>query len=133
MLKLRAGKALSTELYNSKTQKSTNMFLRINKNRGREKRKKRGLSPIFTAGRVLGKMKSAGTRLNIVILDACRDNPFERSFRSSARGLARMKAPVGSIVAYSTAPGSVASDGKGSNGLYTSKLMKYIQTPGLKI
>ncbi|SLM27492.1 conserved hypothetical protein [Desulfamplus magnetovallimortis] len=85
------------------------------------------------AGRVLGKMENAGNAVNIVILDACRANPFKRSFRVSERGLARMKAPVGSILAYATAPGSVAADGSGRNGLYTSKLIHYMMIQGLKI
>jgi len=85
------------------------------------------------AGRILGKMHDAHNRLNIIILDACRDNPFARSFRSSRRGLAKMDAPTGSIIAYSTAPGSVAADGTGKNGLYTSKLLKYIVIPGLPV
>lgn len=85
------------------------------------------------AGRVLGKMEDAGNELNIVILDACRNNPFARSFRSSNRGLARMDAPKGSLVAYATAPGSVASDGKGRNGTYTKYLLKHMGTPGLKV
>ncbi|MDM8525600.1 caspase family protein [Desulfococcaceae bacterium HSG8] len=85
---------------------------------------------------VLRKMETAGNRLNIIILDACRDNPFGRSFRSSARGLAKMDAPAGSILAYATAPGSVAADAGGTsarNGLYTSELLKHIRTPGLEI
>ena len=85
------------------------------------------------AGRVLGKMEDAGNELNIVILDACRDNPFVRSFRSNVRGLARMDAPTGSILSYATSPGEVANDGKGRNGIYTSKLLKYITNPGLSL
>ncbi|TET86837.1 MAG: hypothetical protein E3J46_07280, partial [Desulfobacteraceae bacterium] len=85
------------------------------------------------AGRVLGKMEDAGNGLNIIILDACRDNPFARSFRTSEKGLARMDAPTGSILAYATAPGSIAADGAGRNGLYTSKLLKHMTTPGLEI
>ncbi|MHC1701146.1 MAG: caspase family protein [Humidesulfovibrio sp.] len=85
------------------------------------------------AGRVLGKMEDAGNELNIVILDACRNNPFARSFRSAESGLARMDAPTGSIVAYATAPNSVASDGKGSNGLYTKHLLENITTPNIPI
>lgn len=75
------------------------------------------------AGKVLGKMEDARNPVNIVILDACRDNPFSRSFRSAEKGLARMDAPVGSIIAYATAPGSVAADGKGRNGVYTKYLL----------
>ncbi|MBU1230065.1 MAG: caspase family protein [Proteobacteria bacterium] len=85
------------------------------------------------AGRVLGKMEDAGNELNIVILDACRNNPFARSFRSADQGLARMDAPTGSIVAYATAPNSVASDGKGANGMYTKYLLENMTTPGIPI
>ena len=81
---------------------------------------------------VLGAMEDARNALNIVILDACRDNPF-RSFRGGARGLARMDAPTGSLLAFATAPGSVASDGPGRNGLYTSVLLRHIRTPGLEL
>jgi uncharacterized caspase-like protein len=68
-------------------------------------------------GHVLGKMESANNPLNMLILDACRNNPFVRSFRSSQQGLAQMDAPVGSLIAFATAPGSVAHDGQGANGL----------------
>jgi uncharacterized caspase-like protein len=84
---------------------------------------------------VMDKMESAGNGTNIVILDACRNNPFVRSFRSASQGLAQMDAPVGTLVAFSTAPGSVASDGLkgGENGLYTSHLLQVLQRPGLKV
>ena len=85
------------------------------------------------AGMVLGKMEDAENDLNIVVLDACRDNPFSRSFRSRERGFAKMDAPKGSLIAYATAPGSVAADGKGRNGIYTKHLLKYMKTPGLTI
>jgi|GEM_PF-2941637 len=85
------------------------------------------------AGRVLGKMEDAGNTLNIVILDACRNNPFSRGFRSADRGLAEMRAPTGSLIAYATAPGSVASDGTGENGVYTKHLLKNMRTSGLPI
>jgi len=85
------------------------------------------------AGRVLAQMEMAGNNLNIVILDACRNNPFARSFRSGEKGLARMDAPTGSVLAYSTAPGSVAADGSGRNGLYTAKLLKHLQVPGITV
>jgi len=71
--------------------------------------------------------------LNVVILDACRNNPFERRFRSTGGGLAQMEAPKGTLIAYSTAPGKVASDGAGRNSLYTHELLKHIQTPGLPL
>ena len=82
---------------------------------------------------VLDKMESAGNGTNVMILDACRNNPFARSFRSAAQGLAQMDAPVGTLVAFSTAPGSVASDGSGSNGLYTQHLLSAMRQPGAKL
>jgi uncharacterized protein YecT (DUF1311 family) len=85
------------------------------------------------AGRVLGKMEDAGNRMNLVILDACRDNPFARSFRSAASGLASLDAASGTFIAYATAPGRTADDGTGANGLYTEQLMRYMKTPGLKV
>lgn len=85
------------------------------------------------AGIVLGKMEDARNDLNIVILDACRNNPFAQSFRSTSFGLARMDAPKGSMIAYATAPGSVAADGVGRNGIYTKHLLKHMKEPGLKI
>jgi formylglycine-generating enzyme required for sulfatase activity len=85
------------------------------------------------AGRVLGKMEDAGNELNIIILDACRNNPFPLSFRNAEQGLAKMDAPAGVMVAYSSAPGSVAADGEGRNGLYTQYLLQQMAKPGLKI
>ncbi|MDY6789926.1 MAG: SUMF1/EgtB/PvdO family nonheme iron enzyme [Thermodesulfobacteriota bacterium] len=86
-------------------------------------------------GRILAKMESAGTRTNIVILDACRDNPFERSWnrRAKGSGLAFMNAPSGSLIAYSTSPGMTASDGTGKNGRFTSALLHHIDTPNITI
>jgi hypothetical protein len=85
------------------------------------------------ANQVLDKMEAASNRLNIVILDACRNNPFARSLRSSGAGLAQMDAPVGTFIAFATAPGSVASDGQGKNGLYTQHLLRAMLRPGVKI
>lgn len=85
------------------------------------------------ASLVLEKMETARNRVNIVILDACRNNPFARSFRSSARGLDRMDAATGSLLSYATAPGRVAADGEGDNSVYTEALLKYLLVPGLKI
>lgn len=85
------------------------------------------------AGFVLAQMENARNRMNVVIMDACRDNPFARSFRSSQRGLATINAPTGTLIAYATAPGSVASDGTGKNGLYTEILLNEIQVEGQKI
>ena len=87
----------------------------------------------FDANQLLDKMESAKNPINIVILDACRNNPFARSFRSSATGLAQMDAPVGTYVSFSTAPGKVASDGDGANGLFTQHLLGALRTPGQKV
>jgi len=85
------------------------------------------------ANRILSKMEDAGTTTNLVILDACRDNPFERSWSrgASGKGLAFMNAPTGSLIAYSTSPGFTAFDGTGENGLYTSALLKHIDVPNI--
>jgi hypothetical protein len=82
---------------------------------------------------ILARMEAGKTRVNIVILDACRDNPFGRSFRSTAGGLASIDAPSGTLIAYATAPGKVARDGLGANGLYTDALLEAIAIPGLRI
>lgn len=82
---------------------------------------------------ILDKMEAAGNGTNIMILDACRNNPFARSFRSAQQGLAQMDAPVGTLVAFATAPGSIASDGSGSNGLYTQHLLSAMREPGAKV
>ncbi len=79
--------------------------------------------------RVLARMEDAKNRMNIVVLDACRNNPFASTFRSVSRGLAQMKAPAGTFIAYATAPGSIAADGDGANGLYTQELLKEITNP----
>lgn len=87
------------------------------------------------ADRVLAKMEGAGSKTNIVILDACRDNPFERSWRrgTEGSGLAFMNAPSGSLIAYSTAPGKTALDGRGKNSPYTSALLEHIGTPNITV
>jgi uncharacterized caspase-like protein len=82
---------------------------------------------------VTEQMGDAGNRLNMIVLDACRNNPFERRLRGGGRGLAAMDAATGTLVAYATAPGSVAADGSGKNGLYTGELLKALQEPGLKV
>ena len=81
-------------------------------------------------GSVLAKMESAGNALNLIILDACRNNPFPRRFRSTSRGLARVEAPIGSLVVYATAPGAVAADGEGRNGVFTGALLEQLRTGG---
>lgn len=87
------------------------------------------------ANRVLVKMEASGSKVNIVILDACRNNPFERSWTraSNGKGLAFMDAPGGTLIAYSTSPGRTASDGSGNNSPYTSAILESIRVPDITI
>ena len=85
------------------------------------------------AQEVLSVMAEAHNRMNVVILDACRDNPLPKG-RSAVRGLARMDAPSGTFIAYAAAPGQVAEDGaKGGNGVFTGELVKAMVEPGVPI
>jgi len=89
------------------------------------------------AQRVLAYMEEAGNAVNIVVLDACRDNPFPQlnKFRSSAHagGLAQMRAPTGSFIAFAAAPGQKASDGEGRNGLFTQHFLESLNQPNSNI
>jgi hypothetical protein len=83
---------------------------------------------------VLRQMQGSGTRLNMVILDACRNNPFGvRGLRSSEGGLAQMRAPEGTLISYATQPGSVAQDGSDGHSPYTKALVATIKQAGLDI
>lgn len=82
---------------------------------------------------VLDQTVAARASVSMLILDACRNNPFERRFRSTGAGLAHTSAPEGTLIAYATAPGKVAADGEGTNGLYTQELLKALAQPGLKV
>ena len=82
---------------------------------------------------VLSWMEAAGNRLNMVILDACRNNPYSGTQRGGSRGLAQMDAPSGTLIAYSAAPGQVAVDGEGENSPYTAALASALLEPGLKV
>ncbi len=84
-------------------------------------------------GRLLELMGKAGNPANLVILDACRNNPFGRDFRVEQRGLSQVDAPVGTLLAYATAPGNVAIDGEGENGLYTEHLLREMRVPDAKV
>ncbi len=80
---------------------------------------------------VLDEMNSAGSRLNLVLLDACRNNPFSgRGLRGVATGLAQVTAPTGTIIGYATQPGAVAADGDGADSPYSTALARAISTPG---
>jgi formylglycine-generating enzyme required for sulfatase activity/uncharacterized caspase-like protein len=83
--------------------------------------------------KVLEVMETQKTRLNLVFLDACRNNPFTRTFRAPGGGLARIAAPSGTILSFATRPGNVAADGTGSHGLYTQYLLKAMDEPGIVI
>ena len=85
---------------------------------------------------VVDQLHMTGNELNILLLDACRDNPYpvkKRSFNSKYNRLATMNGPKGMIISYSTASGKTAGDGIGRNGLYTGELLKNIPIPRLKI
>lgn len=81
----------------------------------------------------LATMERAKSRINIVVLDACRNNPFSSNFRTDSAGLARVDAPAGTYVAYATSPGSVASDGTGRNSPYTKALAETVLKAGMPI
>ncbi len=84
--------------------------------------------------RVLIEMENARNTANIVILDACRNNPFTGNFRSLKRGLATVAKNVpGCFISYATQPDGVAEDGDGSNGVFTDELLKVIRIPNLKV
>lgn len=78
-------------------------------------------------------MVSAGNPMNVIILDACRDNPFGRRVPPERPGLSQFDAPPGSLLAYATSPGNTAIDGSGENGLYTENLLRELGVPEAKI
>ncbi len=87
----------------------------------------------MSASQILSQMEAAGNALNLIILDACRNNPYEQGFRSISRGLTRVNAPRGSLMAFAAAPGQVAADGDGANSPYTKALVKAMKVPGLPV
>jgi peptidoglycan hydrolase-like protein with peptidoglycan-binding domain len=83
---------------------------------------------------LLRQLEGSGTSLNVLILDACRNNPFGgRGLRDVAAGLAQMQAPRGTIIAYATQPGGLAADGEGADSPYTTALAATMRRPGLGI
>ena len=88
---------------------------------------------MVSATAILEQMKFARNGVNIVVLDACRSNPFPTGFRSVRNGLAIMDAPTGSILAYATAPGTIAYDGSGNNSPYAGALAKSMMVPNRPI
>lgn len=92
---------------------------------------------LFNVEQAVADMKAAGARCNLIILDACRTTAVARTGRTrdaaNPGGLAEMKPPAGSLIAFATDAGQTALDGDGTNGLYTEELLKHLRTPGLSI
>lgn len=92
---------------------------------------------LFNVEQAVAEMKSAGARCNLLILDACRTTTLARTDRTRDvmphGGLAEMKPPAGSLIAFAADVGQTAFDGDGANGLYTEELLKNLRTPGLTI
>ncbi len=82
---------------------------------------------------LLSALKHAANPMNVIILDACRDNPFGNSVPTEQKGLSQFDAPNGSLLSYATAPGNTASDGDGKNGLFTENLLREMRVPGAKL
>jgi hypothetical protein len=82
---------------------------------------------------VLEGLTKAGNALNVIILDACRDNPFGSAKQPQQKGLSQMDAPNHTLLAYATAPGNVASDGSGANGMYTENLLREMKVQDAKL
>lgn len=82
---------------------------------------------------LIGQLGRAKGKTFVIMLDACRDNPFGSSYQPEQKGLSQFDAPVGSLLAYATSPGSVASDGNGQNGLYTENLLRELSVRGTQL
>src|SRR4051812_14103139 len=88
----------------------------------------------FDMGSVLNALpRNPADKSFVIILDACRDNPFGAGFKPARGGLSQFDAPLSTLIAFSTSPGSLASDGSGANGLYTENLARELQVHGLRI
>lgn len=84
-------------------------------------------------GTLLDSMEEANAGFSLVFLDACRDNPYARRFRSGSRGLAKVETSSSTLIHYATRPGSVAADGTGKNGTYTEALLAQIAEEGVPV
>ena len=84
-------------------------------------------------GALVNALSRARNPLNLIVLDACRDNPFGKDYLTEDKGLTQIDAPPGTLLAYATSPGIVAADGEGDNGLYTENLLREILVPGAKV
>lgn len=89
----------------------------------------------FALNQIMDKLDASKSAINIIILDACRNDPFTRSWKRSTGGggLATVQAPSGTLIAYSTAPGKTAEDGDGRNSPFTTALVKALEVPNLKL
>jgi len=87
----------------------------------------------FELNNMLLALNKAQNPMNIIILDACRDNPFGKKLPTEQKGLSQFDAPNNSLLCYATAPGNVASDGAGPNGLFTENLLREMRDPDTKI
>lgn len=85
------------------------------------------LDSLFDINVLLEQIPEQNSLSNIIVLDACRDNPLGDQLQTSGDGLAPVRAPSSTLIAYSTEPGNVAEDGEGDNGIYTHYLLKYIK------
>jgi len=85
------------------------------------------------AGKLLDRMNQAGNGLNLVILDACRNNPFKRGWRGVGTGLAQMQPAAGTLILYATEPRKEAADGSGRNGIFTQYLLTALDQPGVQV
>jgi hypothetical protein len=82
---------------------------------------------------LVNQLKHSKARINFIILDACRNNPFGEVISAKEKGLAQMDAPPRTLIAYATAPGAMAIDGSGEHGLYTGRFLQELTQPGVKI
>jgi hypothetical protein len=88
-------------------------------------------SEMVSTSDILDQLEKSGTRINLVLLDACRDNPFrDHGVRSNTGGLAQMPAPIGTLISFATQPRSVSLDGDGGHSPYTRALVQAMQKPG---
>jgi uncharacterized caspase-like protein len=88
----------------------------------------------INAGEIVASMERAKVNFSLIVLDACRNNPFKGEGRGRVPGLASINAPVGSLVMYATKAGSVASDGQNQrNSPFTTAFLQHVATPGLDV
>src|SRR5205085_9767982 len=87
----------------------------------------------FDLGALVDALPRSGDKTFLIILDACRDNPFGTAFRPDRKGLSAFDAPLNTLIAFSTAPGGVASDGLGGHGLYTENLIRELSVTGARL